>query len=92
ADDFWWEVGWEGGVPTDGQAVALPAIRTCYPANKPPKIVVLEGDKYSGQTAPDGEEGTEPNRLFRHITRSGHTSTMEHLTFTFAIEGVSRAL
>ncbi|MGG1266795.1 FAD-dependent thymidylate synthase [Brevibacillus laterosporus] len=92
ADDFWWEVELEGGVPTDGQAVALTAIRTCYSANKPSEIVVLEGDKYFGQTASDGEEGTEANRLFRHITRSGHTSTMEHLTFTFAIEGVSRAL
>jgi thymidylate synthase (FAD) len=26
------------------------------------------------------------------IVRSGHTSTLEHLSFTFAIEGVSRAL
>ncbi|WP_412767443.1 FAD-dependent thymidylate synthase, partial [Brevibacillus laterosporus] len=81
----------EGGVPTDGQAVAPPEIRTFYPANKPPKIVVLEGDKYFGQTAPDGEEGTEANRLFRHITRSGHTSTMEHLTFTFAIQSTSNS-
>ncbi|MED2004728.1 FAD-dependent thymidylate synthase [Brevibacillus laterosporus] len=77
---------------TDGQAVALTAIRTCYSANKPSEIVALEGDKYFGQTASDGEEGTEADRLFRHITRSGHTSTLEHLTFTFAIEGVSRAL
>ncbi|MCR8983087.1 FAD-dependent thymidylate synthase [Brevibacillus laterosporus] len=77
---------------TDGQAVALTAIRTCYSANKPSEIVALEGDKYFGQTASDGEGGTEADRLFRHITRSGHTSTTEHLTFTFAIEGVSRAL
>ncbi|PPA87919.1 thymidylate synthase (FAD) [Brevibacillus laterosporus] len=77
---------------TDGQAVALTAIRTCYSANKPSEIVALEGAKYFGQTASDGEGGTEADRLFRHITRSGHTSTTEHLTFTFAIEGVSRAL
>jgi thymidylate synthase (FAD) len=30
--------------------------------------------------------------LFRYIVNSGHTSTLEHITFTFAIEGVSRAL
>jgi thymidylate synthase (FAD) len=30
--------------------------------------------------------------LFRMIVRSGHTSTLEHLSFTFAIEDVSRAL
>lgn len=77
---------------SDGQAVALTAIRTCYSVNKPSDIVALEGGKYFGQTASDGEEGTEADRLFRHITRSGHTSTTEHLTFTFAIEGVSRAL
>jgi thymidylate synthase (FAD) len=30
--------------------------------------------------------------LCRHIVNSGHTSTLEHITFTFAVEGVSRAL
>ena len=76
----------------DGQAVALTAIRTCYSPNKPTEILLKEGAKYFRQTAKDGEEGTEADRLFRHITRSGHTSTLEHLTYTFAIEGVSRAL
>lgn len=77
---------------TDGQAVALTAIRTCYSANKPSEIVAKEGEKYFGSKATDGETGTEADRLFRMIVRSGHTSTLEHLTFTFAIEDVSRAL
>ncbi|WP_232696548.1 FAD-dependent thymidylate synthase [Brevibacillus daliensis] len=77
---------------TDAQAVALSAIRTCYSANKPSEIVATEGERYFGNTASDGEGGTEADRLFRHITRSGHTSTLEHLSFTFAVEGVSRAL
>ncbi|KQL21869.1 FAD-dependent thymidylate synthase [Cytobacillus solani] len=77
---------------TDGQAVALSAIRTCYSPNKPSEIVTLEGAKYFGKKASDGEQGTEADRLFRMIVRSGHTSTLEHLSFTFAIEGVSRAL
>ena len=77
---------------SDGQAVALTAIRTCYSANKPTEIVAKEGAKYFGNKATDGEGGTEADRLFRHITRSGHTSTLEHISFTFAIEGVSRAL
>lgn len=80
------------GDSTDSQAVALTAIRTCYSATKPSEIVATEGEKYFGQSASDGEGGTEADRLFRHITRSGHLSTMEHLTYTFAIEGVSRAL
>ncbi|PEL23433.1 FAD-dependent thymidylate synthase [Bacillus toyonensis] len=76
----------------DGQAVALTAIRTCYSPNKPSEIVSLEGGKYFGAKATDGKEGTEADRLIRYIVKSGHTSTLEHISFTFAIEGVSRAL
>jgi len=71
---------------TDGQAVALTAIRTCYSPGKPSEIVAKEGEKYFGNG------GTEADRLFKMIVRSGHTSTLEHISFTFAIEGVSRAL
>ncbi|MEK5298649.1 FAD-dependent thymidylate synthase [Bacillus sp. FSL R5-0659] len=77
---------------TDGQAVALSSIRTCYSANKPSEIVAKEGAKYFGNSASDGGLGTDADRLFRQIVASKHTSTLEHLTFTFAIEGVSRAL
>jgi thymidylate synthase (FAD) len=77
---------------TDGQMVALTAIRTCYSPNRPSEIVALEGEKYFKKAATDGKGGTDADRLFRHIVNSGHTSTLEHLTFTFAIEGVSRAL
>src|SRR5690606_19656516 len=76
---------------TDGQLVALKAIRTCYSPNKPTEIVKREGEKYVWKEATDGEGGTDADRLFRHIVRSGHTSTLEHITFTFAIEGISRA-
>lgn len=82
---------WLDGM-SDRQAVALTAIRTCYSANKPSEIVALEGSKYFGSAASDGEGGTDADRLFRHIVRSGHASTLEHITYTFAIEGVSRAL
>lgn len=77
---------------TDGQAVALTAIRTCYSPNKPSEIVAKEGARYFGKKATDGEGGTEADRLIRFIMRSGHTSTTEHISFTFALEGVSRAL
>lgn len=73
-------------------AIALTAIRTCYSPLKPTEIIPAEGAKYFGQAAADGEGGTESDRLFRHITRSGHTSTLEHITYTFAVEGVSRSL
>jgi thymidylate synthase (FAD) len=78
--------------PKDGQIISLVAIRNCYSANKPTDIFSLEGKKYFGNKATDGESGTEADRLFRHITGSGHTSTLEHLNYTFAIESVSRAL
>lgn len=76
---------------SDGQSVALSAIRTCYSPNKPSEIVALEGEKYFKQKATEGE-GKEVERLIRHIVGSGHTSTLEHLTYTFSVEGVSRAL
>lgn len=77
---------------TDGQAVALTAIRTCYSPNRPSEIVAREGKRYFGTKATDGEGGTEADRLIRFIMRSGHTSTTEHISFTFSLEGVSRAL
>lgn len=76
----------------DRAAVALTAIRTCYSANKPSEIVALEGERYFGQSAKDGAEGTEADRLIRQIVASKHTSTLEHVTYTFAIECVSRSL
>lgn len=71
---------------TDGQVVALTAIRTCYSYKRPTEIVPTEGEKYFG------DRGKESKRLFKQIVSSGHTSTLEGLNFTFAIEGVSRAL
>lgn len=80
------------GFISDGQAVALSAIRTCYSPNKPSEIVAKEGDKYFRKAATDGEGGTEADRLIRTIMRSKHVSTIEHISFTFSVEGVSRAL
>lgn len=77
---------------TGGQVVALTAIRTCYSANKPSEIVEKEGVKYFGEKATDGGSGTDADRLCRQIFTSKHTSTLEHISFTFSIEGVSRAL
>lgn len=73
------------------KSIALTAIRACYSANKPTKIIEKEGEKYFGREATDGEAGTEADRLIRHIMRSKHTSTIEHLNYTFAIENLSRS-
>jgi thymidylate synthase (FAD) len=77
-------------VSKETQALALTAIRTCYSSNKPTEILIKEADKYFRREASDGEGGKEADRLVRHIMRSKHTSTVEHLNYTFAIEGLSR--
>ena len=85
SENFKKEIGLIENV-TDGQVVALTAIRTCYSYKRPSEIVLTEGKKYFG------DKGKEYKRLFKQIVNSGHTSTLEGLNFTFAIEGVSRAL
>lgn len=79
------------GKITAGQVIALTAIRTCYSYLLPSEIVAVEGSKYFKNKAKEGR-GTEYDRLLRLITGSGHTSTVEHISFSFALEGVSRAL
>lgn len=76
----------------DGECIALTAIRTCYSPGKPSEIVAKEGARYFGKKATDGGKGSDADRLIRMIQSSGHTSTLEGITFNFAVEGVSRAL
>ena len=71
---------------SDGVLIALAAIRECYSYKTALEVIETESKKYLG----DGQK--EQFRLFNHIIKSGHTSTMEHTHFTFAVEGVSRAL
>lgn len=76
----------------NGQVIALTAIRTCYSHLKPSEIFATEYERYFENEATDGHGGSDADRLFRQIHSSGHTSTLEHISFTFLIEGVSRAL
>ena len=61
------------------ERVVTAAIRQCYSADSGAKIINKTDKKLA-------------RRLIRQIISSGHTSTVEHASFTFAIEGVSRAL
>lgn len=77
----------------NARKIAFTAIRTCYSPNEPSDLFEgAEYERYQEQPASDGREGSDADRLFRHIVNSGHTSTLEHINFTFAIEGVSRVL
>lgn len=71
---------------TDGQIIALAAIRQCYSHKTALEVLETESQKYFG------EQGKEGKRLFDHIIKSKHVSTMEHIHFVFAVENVSRAL
>lgn len=60
------------------------AARTCYSRQAPDEIW---DDVLSGKV-----DEEKMMRVIRHVIESGHHSTIEHLNFTFAISGVSRAL
>lgn len=55
------------------------AVRQCY-------------SSLSGKDLWEKVTDDQKARLIKQIISSGHTSTIEHASFTFAVEGVSRAL
>lgn len=63
----------------DPEAVCALAARTCYSAETGDAL--LEKVKSGDQSA-----------FLRRVTASGHLSVLEHASFTFSIEGVSRVL
>lgn len=63
---------------------------------KNPEVVVVAAIRqcYSSIGAKELKEKTDKEtqkRLIEQIMASGHTSTLEHANFTFAVEGISRA-
>ena len=63
----------------DPEAVVAAAINQCYSASG--------GEELKKNLAPEKRE-----KLIDIVMRGGHLSTVEHASFTFAVEGVSRAL
>ncbi|MFH0776819.1 MAG: FAD-dependent thymidylate synthase [Patescibacteria group bacterium] len=63
----------------DPEAVVAAAINQCYSAKG--------GDELKENLAPEKRE-----RLIDIVLQGGHLSTVEHASFTFAVEGISRAL
>lgn len=68
----------------DALRVAFSAIRTCYSSSDFADIWKKEYTKYA-------ENNNDHIRLVKQIVSHGHTSTLEHITFTFSIGGISRA-
>jgi thymidylate synthase (FAD) len=68
----------------DALALIYAAFRQCYHAG-------FVGDLWPGLTA--GDVSPEQQTAFvEQVVASGHLSPLEHVSFTFAVEGVSRAL
>ena len=68
----------------DALRVAFSAIRTCYSSSDFADIWEKEYNKYA-------ENNNDHIRLVKQIVNHGHTSTLEHINFTFSIGGISRA-
>jgi thymidylate synthase (FAD) len=64
---------------TSPEQIVASAIRQCYSA--------VGADEISKKIDPK-----KIDKLIKQVISSGHTSTIEHASFTFAIEGVSRAM
>ncbi|MDD3531926.1 MAG: FAD-dependent thymidylate synthase [Candidatus Shapirobacteria bacterium] len=62
----------------DSEATVTAAIRQCYSSAGADQLVKKADQK-------------NQERLIGLVMASGHTSTIEHASFTFAIEGISRA-
>ncbi len=65
--------------------VAFTAIRTCYSPSEQEEVWEHQFDEYA-------KKDDDHIRLIKQIVNHGHTSTLEHIQFTFAINGVSRSL
>lgn len=68
----------------DALRVAFSAIRTCYSSSDFDDIWNKEYLKYA-------ENNDDHIRLVKQIVSHGHTSTLEHISFTFSLSGISRA-
>ena len=59
-------------------------------------VILLEHtpnpDRLCGEAAAICTDSDNPEKALRAAMRSGHESVLEHATFTFKVEGVSRAL
>jgi len=63
----------------DPERTIVAAVRQCYSS--------LSGKELWEKVTED-----QKSRLIKQIISSGHTSTIEHASFTFAVQGISRAL
>ena len=71
--------------------VVVKAIRKCYASEeKSDSGKFFRGHDDSFKDA-KWKLGPKDKALIRHIIKSDHTSTLEHLTFSFDIDGLSRA-
>lgn len=70
-------------------SIVVSAIRKCYESEgRSDSYVALDGDFIHEEG--DFVLGPKDEELIRRIVASGHHSTIEHLSYTFDIDGISR--
>ena len=79
--------------------VAIVAIRQCYDSMDKSDSEIYHANGWRGKNTsnddynyPTFEIGEKDSALIKKIIQSGHTSTLEHVSVTFRIDGISRAV
>lgn len=77
----------------NAKRVVFTAIRTAYSPHTPAEIFAdVHGDIERAVRKVYSNGQDDIDRLINHIVTNGHTSTLEHISFTFGVSGVSRSL
>lgn len=79
--------------PADPIDVMWVAAKTCYSATSPIDLWHKERYRYIDAFVQDTYKSSQDKmwKLVGSVLESGHTSIAEHVSFTFAVEGISRA-
>lgn len=70
--------------------IAVRAIRQCYESQENSDSGIVMSSCFSGEGGRVWELGPKDKALIERIIKSGHTSTLEHISFNFQIKGISR--
>jgi len=74
-------------------SIIYAACRQCYSAEFAGDLLKKEGDNLEKQASLDRKDYlTGQAEFVKRVVKSGHESPIEHVKFTFAVEGVSRVL
>ncbi len=72
--------------------IAIKAIRMCYRSEGKSDSKRIVGEDQLNEDCPEShmEYGQKDKELIKRMVKSSHTSTLEHLSYTYQIENISR--